>query len=92
MNMKHLALPVLSDGKKKKTASYNWFKIDILRQLQPLTANYLAMFIVSSTTIHTYNKAHTKCKTRFHSQEMILNGLIGMWNSRPPPPSRKNPS
>ena len=53
MNMKHLALPVLSDGKKKKKASYNWFKIDILRQLQPLTANYLAMFIVTSTTIYT---------------------------------------
>ena len=30
--------------------SYNWFKIDIHQQLQPLTANYLAMFKVISTT------------------------------------------
>ena len=40
MNMKHLALPVLSDGKKKKKASYNWFKIDILRQLQGHSGDY----------------------------------------------------
>ena len=31
-------------------SSYNWFKIHILRQLRPLTAYYLAMFIVTSTT------------------------------------------
>ena len=31
--------------------SYNWFKIDIPQQLWPLTANYLAMFKVISTTI-----------------------------------------
>ena len=30
-------------------SSYNWFKIDIHQQLQPLTANYLAMFKVTST-------------------------------------------
>ena len=29
----------------------NWFKIDIHQQLRPLTANYLAMFKVTSTTI-----------------------------------------
>ena len=34
-------------------SSYNWFKIDIHQQLQPLTANYLAMFKVISTTIYT---------------------------------------
>ena len=33
--------------------SYNWFKIDIHQQLWPLTANYLAMFKVISTTIYT---------------------------------------
>ena len=33
--------------------SYNWFKIDIHQQLRPLTANYLAMFKVISTTIFT---------------------------------------
>ena len=32
---------------------YNWFKIDILWRLRPLTANHLAMFIVTSTTIYT---------------------------------------
>ena len=34
-------------------SSYNWFKIDIHQQLRPLTANYLAMFKVISTTIYT---------------------------------------
>ena len=34
-------------------SSYNWSKIDIHQQLQPLTANYLAMFKVISTTIYT---------------------------------------
>ena len=34
-------------------SSYNWFNIDILLQLRPLTTNYLAMFIVTSTTIYT---------------------------------------
>ena len=34
-------------------SSYNWFKIDIHQQLRPLTANYLAMFKVISTTICT---------------------------------------
>ena len=34
-------------------SSYNCFKIDIHQQLQPLTANYLAMFKVISTTIYT---------------------------------------
>ena len=33
--------------------SYNWFKIDIHQQLRPLTANYLVMFKVISTTIYT---------------------------------------
>ena len=32
-------------------SSFNWFKIDIHQQLRPLTANYLAMFKVISTTI-----------------------------------------
>ena len=34
-------------------SSYNWFKIDIHQQLRPLTANYLALFKVISTTIYT---------------------------------------
>ena len=39
-------------------SSYDWFKIDNLRQLRqlrPLTANYLAMFFknVAPTTIYT---------------------------------------
>ena len=34
-------------------SSYNWFIIDIHQQLRPLTANYLAMFKVISTTIYT---------------------------------------
>ena len=34
-------------------SSYNWFKIDIHQQLRPLTANFLAMFKVISTTIYT---------------------------------------
>ena len=34
-------------------SSYNWFKIDIHQHLRPLTANYLAMFKVTSTTIYT---------------------------------------
>ena len=34
-------------------SSYNWFKIDIHQQLRPLTANYLAMFKVISTTKFT---------------------------------------
>ena len=34
-------------------SSYNWFKIDIHQQVRPLTANYLAMFKVISTTIYT---------------------------------------
>ena len=33
--------------------SSNWFKIDIHQQLKLLTANYLAMFKVTSTTIYT---------------------------------------
>ena len=33
--------------------SSNWFKIDIHQQLRPLTANYLAMFKVISTSIYT---------------------------------------
>ena len=56
-------------------SSYNWFKIDIQQQLRPLTANYLAMFKVISSTIYTLYKAQTKCKTRFNSQGMILNGF-----------------
>ena len=48
-------------------SSYNWFKIDILRQLRPLTAKYLAMFIVTSTTKCIQYEAQTKYKTRFHS-------------------------
>ena len=32
---------------------YHFLKIDIHQQLQPLTANYLAMFKVTSTTIYT---------------------------------------
>ena len=56
-------------------SSYNWFKIDIHQQLRPLTANYLAMFKVTSTTIYTFYKAQTKCKTRFNSKGMILNGF-----------------
>ena len=56
-------------------SSYNWFKIDIHQQLRLLTANCLAMFKVISTTIYTKYKAQTKCKTRFHSQGMILNGF-----------------
>merc|ERR1712214_6516 len=54
-------------------SSYNCFKIDIHQQLRPLTANYLAMFKVTSTTIYTQYKSQTKCKTRFHSKGMILN-------------------
>ena len=34
-------------------STYNSFKIDIHQQLRPLTANYLAMFKVISTTIYT---------------------------------------
>ena len=34
-------------------SSFNRFKIDIHQQLRPLTANYLAMFKVTSTTIYT---------------------------------------
>ena len=34
-------------------SSYNWYKIDIHQQLWPLTANYLAMFKVISTTMYT---------------------------------------
>ena len=34
-------------------SSYNWLKIDIHQQLRPLTANYLAIFKVISTTIYT---------------------------------------
>ena len=34
-------------------SSSNWFKIDIHQQLRPLTANYLAMFKVTSTTLYT---------------------------------------
>ena len=54
-------------------SSYNWFKIDIHQQLRPLTANYLAMFKVTSTTIHNI-KPKLSAK-RFHSQGMILNGF-----------------
>ena len=32
--------------------SYNWFKINIHQQLRPLTANFLAMFKVTSNTIY----------------------------------------
>ena len=35
------------------TFIYKWFKIDIHQQLQPLTANYLVMFKVISTSIYT---------------------------------------
>ena len=34
-------------------SSNNWFKVYIHQQLRPLTANYLAMFKVISTTIYT---------------------------------------
>ena len=40
-------------GLSQKYHSYNWFKIDIHQQLRPLTANYLAMFKVISSTIYT---------------------------------------
>ena len=52
----------LQDGKNDQSlskkniiikSSFNWFKVDIHQQLQPLTANYLAMFKVISTTIYT---------------------------------------
>ena len=33
-------------------SSYIWFKIDMHQQLRPLTANYLAMFKVISSTIY----------------------------------------
>ena len=58
-------------------SSYNWFKIDIHQQLRPLTANYLAIFKVTSTTIynHISNIAQNMCKTRFGSQGMILNSF-----------------
>ena len=36
-----------------KSSYNNWFTIDILQQLRPLTANYSAMCIVTSTTIYT---------------------------------------
>ena len=68
--------------------------IDVLGQLRPLTANYLAMFIVTSTTIYIKYKAQNKCKTRFHSQGMILNvflknhfSCVGGTRDPPPPPS-----
>ena len=32
-------------------SSFHWFKIDLYQQLRPLTANCLAMFKVTSTTI-----------------------------------------
>ena len=32
-------------------SSFNWFRIDIHQQLRPLTANYLAMYKVISSTI-----------------------------------------
>ena len=35
--------------------------IDILRQLRPLTANYLAIFKVISTTIYIFNKKPKLC-------------------------------
>merc|ERR1712016_2672 len=44
-------------------SSYNWFKIDIHQQLRPLTANYLAMFKVTSTTIYTSLNYDTKILT-----------------------------
>ena len=53
-------------------SSYNWFKIDIHQQLQPLTANCLDIVKVTSTTIYTQYKAKTMCKTRLGSQEVIL--------------------
>ena len=47
-------------------SSYNWFKIDILRLLQPPTAifteYYSAMFIVTSNTIYTKYKVQFMCK------------------------------
>merc|ERR1719447_1613043 len=80
-------------------SSYNWFKIDIHQQLRPPTANYLAMFKVTSTAVYTLYETQTKCKTRFNSQGMIPNGFrkktffrIGMWHSRPPPLSWQIPS
>ena len=46
-------IPLVSVKNITFKSSYNWFKIDIHQQLRPLTANYLAMFKVISTTIYT---------------------------------------
>ena len=53
-------------------SSYNWFKIDIHQQLRPLTANYLAMFKITSTTIYIRYKAQNKCKTPFYSHYLHI--------------------
>ena len=56
-------------------SSYKWLKIQIHQQLRLLTANYLALFKDTSTTIYTKYKAQIMCKTRFGSQEVILDGF-----------------
>ena len=68
-------------------SSYNWFKIDIHQQLRPLTANYLAMFKVTSTTIHnlkpkllvqnTFSQSGNDSK--WFSKKSFFR--ISMWNS-----------
>ena len=68
-------------------SSFNWFKTDIHQQQQPLTANYLAMSKIISTTIYTWYKAQTKCKTRFQSQGMILNVFFFLKKSLETPPT-----
>ena len=35
-------------------SSYNWFKIDILRQLRPLTANYYILDEISQKVMYSY--------------------------------------
>merc|ERR1719495_1549036 len=44
-------------------SSYNWFRIDIHQQLRPLTANYLAMFKVISTTIYIFQNRYVALET-----------------------------
>ena len=55
-------------------SSYNWFKIDILRLVQPLTAIFSPVQGHLKYYTHIY-KAQTMCKTRFGSQGVILDGF-----------------
>ena len=63
-------------------SAYNWFKIDILRLVRPLTTIFSPVLSHLNYFTHII-KARTMCKTRFESQRVFLHGFstICFWKT-----------